>query len=1013
MTSILNAPREIIVDRPLTHFSTSSQKVAVLADGSYVVVTSAAAVVGGLDDIFMQIYNADGTKRGTSIMVNTTTAGHQTSPDVAATADGGFVVAWTSGGQDGSGTGIYAQRFYSDGTGYGAELRINSTTLSGQSQCSVYGLYDGDYVVTWTDASAGIADTNIRGTRVSISNFVYSDSILTTTIALNQVESKIIQLTNGDMVLAWRNEDDHSLYFQIKSDLNVDLTTEIVIASQAISGLPPTDVQLFPWTDGKFIVAWTEFNLAENDNNVKYKIVAPDGVTIGPIRDITPSFNNTTISQYEPRFAALADGGFIAVWSEYTNTSFSNFVIKMQRYDENANPIGDETLVNQSPSYSMWQPSVSATDDGGFIISWVDTTSGSLTKARRFTQAGSLVGTQYLYGTVEDDILDGGSGADNMFGGAGNDTYFVNSLSDYVSERTNEGIDTVVTSLSTYVLGLNIENLTFTGVVSASAAGNALNNFITGNNASNAINGNDGNDTIYGLDGDDQLFGGKNIDYIYGGNGSDYIDGGENGDNIFGEDGNDFIYMSDGYDYVDGGQGLDTYYAGYASVGGYVNLTQHVAQFGTANVYLFSIEGVTGSALNDIIIGDAADNHLAGFFGADKLYGRAGDDTYYVDNALDRVYESESGIDSGGHDTVISSVNYILGAFIEDLELDNTATSATGNTLDNRLVGTFSANTLDGREGADMMWGRGGDDIYTVDNLEDYVSEEWLTGTDDGGDDRVNSSVNYTLGNFIERLTFTGTANVNGVGNGLDNTIVGNSGTNILIGLGGNDNLNGGAGIDTMFGGAGNDTYTVDTLGDIASEQTVTGVDDGGDDRVNSSISFTLGAFIERLSLTGTGNIDGVGNALVNTIIGNSGNNKITGGGGNDNLQGGAGNDTYIYGPGFGRDTITDTSGTDTIQFGLGITAGMIIQEDVGADRYYAISEVGKTASQCNVRIRVIGGAGGAVIENIVYSTDPAPASSATLIQAMVALPQETGSAKMNMAPNLRREAVTLTAPLM
>jgi Ca2+-binding RTX toxin-like protein len=182
------------------------------------------------------------------------------------------------------------------------------------------------------------------------------------------------------------------------------------------------------------------------------------------------------------------------------------------------------------------------------------------------------------------------------------------------------------------------------------------------------------------------------------------------------------------------------------------------------------------------------------------------------------------------------------------------------------------------------------------------------------GTDTVQSSLTYTLGANVENLTVTGSAAINGTGNTLDNVLIGNSANNTLTGGAGNDTLDGGAGNDTMIGGTGNDTYVVTAAGDVVTENA-----NEGTDTVQSSLTYTLGANVENLTLTGTAAINGTGNSLNNILAGNSGNNTLTGatgndtlagGQGNDVLNGGTGNDLYLVNRGDGQETIQDADTT-------------------------------------------------------------------------------------------------------
>ena len=96
---------------------------------------------------------------------------------------------------------------------------------------------------------------------------------------------------------------------------------------------------------------------------------------------------------------------------------------------------------------------------------------------------------------------------------------------------------------------------------------------------------------------------------------------------------------------------------------------------------------------------------------------------------------------------------------------------------------------------------------------------------------------------------------------------------------------------------------------------------------INSSVSYTLGSLDDNLTLTGTANVNGVGNRLNNVITGNSGNNILDGGAGNDTLEGGAGNDIFVFGRGYGLDTATGNDSTtgkrDVVRL-LGLTSSEV-----------------------------------------------------------------------------------------
>ncbi|WP_343520748.1 calcium-binding protein, partial [Sphingomonas sp.] len=274
--------------------------------------------------------------------------------------------------------------------------------------------------------------------------------------------------------------------------------------------------------------------------------------------------------------------------------------------------------------------------------------------------------------------------------------------------------------------------------------------------------------------------------------------------------------------------------------------------------------------------------------------------------------------------------------------------------LDNSSVGRLQLidlsarnETFAGTADADTFIGRDGNDTYLVGN-GDIVVEAQAEGVDTV----VTGLVSYTLGSNVENLTLTGSGGSAGTGNDLDNVIdsTAGSGNSVLDGLGGNDvlrsgsgndRLDGGAGTDTMAGGAGDDTYFVDHAGDIITE-----LAEGGIDRVESSVSYTLGANVEHLTLTG-GALNGTGNDLANMIRGNALNNILSGGDGDDLLYGYEGNDTLIGGA--GADLLDGWAGKDTVDYstaalGVTVTLGQAATSARGdsseGDRLYNIENL-------------------------------------------------------------------------
>ena len=368
------------------------------------------------------------------------------------------------------------------------------------------------------------------------------------------------------------------------------------------------------------------------------------------------------------------------------------------------------------------------------------------------------------------------------------------------------------------------------------------------------------------------------------------------------------------------------------------------------------LESNIGYAEKAVIFGDALTNELKGTGEDVILIGLDGNDNYLVDSNGDQVLEA---VDSGNDQVKSLLTSYTLPNNVENLILAGSkARIGLGNELDNRVTGNANNNllngntgndTLKGGTGLDTLIGGLGDDTYVVDTATDTILENLQEGID-----TIRSSVSLSLAAIanVENLTLTGSNNLNGTGNALNNLLTGNSGNNRLSGGAGNDTLDGRSGIDTLIGGTGNDTYIVNTTTDVIVE-----LAGQGTDTICSSVSFSLAAIanVENLTLTGSRNLSGTGNALNNRLMGNSGNNRLSGEAGNDTLNGVTGIDTLIGGT--GNDTyIVDTTtniivelagqGKDTIRSSISCSlAGLPDTENLVLTGIAAINGTGNSAN--------------------------------------------------------------------
>ncbi|HYC99276.1 calcium-binding protein [Brevundimonas sp.] len=547
-------------------------------------------------------------------------------------------------------------------------------------------------------------------------------------------------------------------------------------------------------------------------------------------------------------------------------------------------------------------------------------------------QTGSLT----VYGHAGNDIMTGGIAGPNIFyGGLGDDIYAGTGA----VEVAGEGTDTLYSQQFDVTLPEHVERLIHGYVEffgsglshalreqyspAAIGRGNAQDNYISGFGVQ------------YGMGGDDVLAGGTLVDTLIGGAGNDTLNGGANFDTA---------------SYIDAASGV------------FVTLDQAqpmATDDGDGGVdTLNGIENITGSAFNDVLIGDAGANALTGGTGADVLIGLAGndrlvggtgaanqmqgglgDDLYVVSVLSDTVYE----LAGEGQDTVETALAaYTLRENLEGLRFTGAgAFTGTGNAGANSLFGGAGVDTLNAAAGDDSLFGAVGNDVLRGGAGNDRLDGGGQADTADYA--AVGAGVTVSIANgrasndgeggqdiLVDIENILGSAfNDVLLGGGANNVLDGGAGADVLVGMAGDDRLIGGSGAaNQMQGGLGNDRYVVSVAGDTLIENAGEGVD-----FVETALSaYTLRANFEELIYTGSGAFSGVGNALNNVLRGGAGNDTFSGRGGDDGINGGAGVDTVV---------MSGVRADYTIQAGNGyVTIGDSVVGRDGIDTLFNIERI-------------------------------------------------------------------------
>ncbi|MBB1584758.1 Tc toxin subunit A [Serratia sp. OS31] len=308
--------------------------------------------------------------------VNTYTQGDQMVSDVAALEDGGWIIVWKSEGQDGSGWGIYQQRYDSSGMCVGPENRVNTYTGSDQIDPCVAGLEDGGWVVVWQSKGQAAAGWDVYQQRFGPDGSpVNKETLVNTHTAGDQNNAKIAALEDGGWVVVWQSKGQEgstwNVYLQrfskngtvygSETRVNTDLNSDHVNASITfIKG-------------GGWCVVWT------NKKYVVQQLFEASGDKKGPQTNV--EYSSWTAENRANAVAALADGGWIVV---YMNNYSGNKTMKVSRY----NSLGSR-LFQYSFARDLNKPSCTGLKDGGWVIAW---STGSVIYQKYFDSNGTVVG---------------------------------------------------------------------------------------------------------------------------------------------------------------------------------------------------------------------------------------------------------------------------------------------------------------------------------------------------------------------------------------------------------------------------------------------------------------------------------------------------------------------------------------------------------------------------------------------------------------------------------------------
>jgi hypothetical protein len=376
--------------------------VAMGADGRFVVAWDAYGPSdGSYQAVFARRFSSSGGALGAQFRVNVYTSSAQVSPAIALEDDGDFVIAWGSGQQDGSTTGVFARRFASSGSGVGTEFQVNSYTTGSQSRPAVAVDAGGDFVVAWLSHEQDGSSYGVFARRFAAAGVgVGAELQVNTYTSGSQNRSAVGVDGDGDLVIAWQSAtQDGSGYGVFVQRFSTPAILDLDANGSAD-----------PLTDGLLLLrslfGFTGATLTSGaiGGGCNRCDAAAIEAYIDSSRDLAFQGGEfqanvyTLGSQINTVVGIEADGDFVVVWASAGNQDGSGPGVFGRRFEAGGSALGGEFQVNSYTFDSQWFPAVAMDQDGDFVVAWHSTGQDGSSNgvfARRFAATGAALGGEF------------------------------------------------------------------------------------------------------------------------------------------------------------------------------------------------------------------------------------------------------------------------------------------------------------------------------------------------------------------------------------------------------------------------------------------------------------------------------------------------------------------------------------------------------------------------------------------------------------------------------------------